>query len=193
MINFPATEIFGERHIHIGSGTLVCPQVTLTAGYAPDQPDVPERALVIGDRCVIGIRCGIVAHESIEIGDDVWLGQDIYITDASHAHDDPGSPIGVQIGDHKPVKIGSGTWIGHGAIVLPGARIGHNVVVAAQSVVRGDVPDHSVVAGVPARVIESFVPGEGWTRTDARAHGPERAKTSATVSTDTDPLAAVDG
>lgn len=175
MIAFPATEIYGEAHIHIGAGTLVCPYATLVAGYSPEQTTVPERALVIGDRTVIGIRTGIVAHESIEIGDDVWFGQDIYVTDASHDHTDPDLPIGKQIGDHKPVSIGSGSWIGHGAVILPGSQIGRNVVVAAQAVVRGDVPDHSVVAGVPAKIIQSFVPGEGWTRSDLRALEPERA------------------
>ena len=49
-----------------------------------------------------------------------------------------------------------------GAVVLPGACIGRNVVIAAGSVVRGTVPDRCVVAGVPARVVRSYVPGDGW-------------------------------
>ena len=64
------------------------------------------------------------------------------------------------------MSIGAGTWIGHGSIVLPGAKIGRNVVVAAGSVVRGEIPDHAVVAGVPAKVIRRLVPGEGWVRDD---------------------------
>jgi hypothetical protein len=47
-------------------------------------------------------------------------------------------------------------------VVLPGACIGRNVVIAAGSVVRGTVPDRCVVAGVPARVVRSYVPGDGW-------------------------------
>ena len=47
-------------------------------------------------------------------------------------------------------------------MVLPGACIGRNVVIAAGSVVRGTVPDRCVVAGVPARVVRSYVPGDGW-------------------------------
>ena len=53
-------------------------------------------------------------------------------------------------------------WIGAGAIVLPGSCIGRHVVVGAGSVVRGQVPDHCVVAGVPARIIRSYVAGDGW-------------------------------
>jgi acetyltransferase-like isoleucine patch superfamily enzyme len=60
------------------------------------------------------------------------------------------------------VSIGSGSWLGAGAIVLPGAIIGRNVVVAAGSVVRGMVPDHCVAAGVPARVVRMYELGEGW-------------------------------
>ena len=119
---------------------------------------------MIGDRCVIGLRSGIVAHESIEIGDDVWFGQDVYVTDANHGYSDPATPIGRQLGPHDPVRIGSGTWIGHGAVILPGTTLGRNVVVAAGSVVRGDVPDHSVIGGVPAKVIRQHVPGVGWQR-----------------------------
>ena len=75
-------------------------------------------------------------------------------------------PIGMQLGPHQPVEIGSGTWIGHGAIVLPGATIGRNVVIGAGSVVRGTVPDHCVVVGVPARVVRRLQPGVGWVATD---------------------------
>ena len=158
IIGFPTSALFGERHIHIVEGTLIAPWVTLSAGYSPEQTDVPDRALVVGDRCVIGMRCGIVAHESIEIGDDVWFGQDIYVTDSNHGFSELDVPIGRQLGPRDPVSIGSGSWIGHGAVILPGSRVGRNVVVAAGSVVRGEVPDHCIVGGVPARVIRSLNP-----------------------------------
>ena len=73
IIAFPTSALFGEPHIHIGEGTLIAPWATLSAGYSPEQTDVPDRALVIGDRCVIGMRCGSVAHQSIEIGEPPWL------------------------------------------------------------------------------------------------------------------------
>jgi acetyltransferase-like isoleucine patch superfamily enzyme len=153
IVAFPPASLYGERHIHIGAGTMVAPWATLAAGYSPDQPDVPDRALVLGDRCVVGIRSGLVAHECIEVGDDVWFGQDVFVTDSNHGFDDLDVPIGRQVGKHEPVTIGAGSWIGHGAVILPGAAIGRGVVVAAGSVVRGEVPDHCVVAGVPARVV----------------------------------------
>ncbi len=175
VIGFPTATIYGERHIHIGTETLVNTWVTLAAGYSPTQDTVPSRALVIGDRCVIGMRSGIVAHESIVIGDDVWFGQDIYVTDANHGYQDPATPPGLQLGAHEPVVIGDGVWIGHGSVVLAGSRIGRNVVVAAGSVVRGEIPDRAVVGGVPARVIRLHEPGVGWVRPDGKGEViPER-------------------
>lgn len=166
IMGFPTAVLYGERHIHIGAGTTVNTWVTMAAGYHPDQTGLPERVLVIGDRSVIGMRSGIVAHESITIGDDVWFGQEIYVTDANHGYSDPATPPGKQLGDHTPVVIGDGCWIGHGSVILAGVHLGRNVVVAAGSVVRSSFPDHSVIGGVPARLIRRYEPGVGWVRPD---------------------------
>ncbi|WP_277869178.1 acyltransferase [Nocardioides houyundeii] len=165
-IAFPAAALFGESAIHLGENTLVGRHCSLSVGYSPDQDDLPERGLVIGDRCVIGARTTITAHESVVIGDDVWFGQSVFISDASHGYQDPGMPIGLQLGRHQPVSIGSGSWIGNGAVILPGATVGRHVVVGAGSVVRGHVEDHAVVAGVPARTVRRYVPEVGWIATD---------------------------
>jgi acetyltransferase-like isoleucine patch superfamily enzyme len=161
-IGFPAATLMGTPSIHIGSGTLIGRQVTLSVGYGPDDRRIRERGLVIGDRCVIGARSSLTAHASIVLGDDVWFGQDVFVSDSSHGYQELETPIGRQLGIHQPVTIGSGTWIGHGAIVLPGTVIGRNVVVAAGSVVRGVVEDNAVVGGSPARTIRQFEPGVGW-------------------------------
>lgn len=164
-IGFPVATLMGTQSVHIGTRTLIGRQVTLSVGYGPGDPGIPERGLVIGDRCVIGARSTLVAHASIEIGDDVWFGQGVFVCDASHGYQDPDLPIGEQFGAHQPVRIGAGSWIGHGSIVLPGTTLGRNVVVAAGSVVRGEVPDHSVVGGAPAKVLRRFEPGVGWVGT----------------------------
>ncbi len=119
----------------------------------PGQQCVSDSVVVIGDRCLIGRGSGIVGHLSIEIGDDVWTGHHIYITDQNHGFDDPSLPISQQIQPERPVRIGDGSWIGHGAVILPGARIGRNVVIGANSVVSGEIPDYSVAVGAPATVI----------------------------------------
>ncbi len=145
-----------ERYIHIGADTCIGPGVTLSAGMAPGQQCVTDPVVTIGDRCLIGSGSGIVGHLSIELGDDVWTGHNVYITDQNHGYEDLTRPISVQSQPEKPVKIGSGSWLGHGAVVLPGATIGRHVVVGANSVVRGEVPDFCVVAGVPAKVVRQL-------------------------------------
>jgi acetyltransferase-like isoleucine patch superfamily enzyme len=72
-------------------------------------------------------------------------------------------PIGRQLPVNRAVAIGAGSWLGAGVIVLPGASIGRNVVIAAGSVVRGEVPDRCVVAGVPAKIVREHTDA-GWAR-----------------------------
>jgi len=162
VVVFPPGAIFGEPWIEIGADTLVGQQVSISAGIAPGQELGPATLLRIGDRCVIGRGTHIVAHQRIDIGDDVFTGPYVYITDQNHGYADPEVPIGRQWPANSPVSIGAGSWLGAGAIVLPGTRIGRNVVVGAGSVVRGVFGDHCVVAGVPARVIRAYEPGAGW-------------------------------
>lgn len=161
-LGFPTATLMGAGSIHVGQDVLLGRHLTLSVGYGPGQPHLPERGLVFGDRCIVGARCTFTAHTSIEVGDDVWFGQDVFVSDSGHGYQDPDVPIGDQLAEHVPVRIGSGSWLGHGAIVLPGTTIGRHVVVAAGSVVRGNVPDHAVVAGAPARVVRRFEPGVGW-------------------------------
>jgi carbonic anhydrase/acetyltransferase-like protein (isoleucine patch superfamily) len=164
IIVFPTGSLYGQAWIEIGSGTLIGEQVSLSAGMLPGQELGEVPVLRIGSRCVIGRGSHLVAHSSLVIGDDVFTGPNVYITDQNHGYADPDVPIGRQRPRNTAVSIGSGSWLGAGVIVLPGACIGRNVVVAAGSVVRGPVPDRCVIAGVPARVVREYVAGNGWSR-----------------------------
>lgn len=162
-IAFPPGAVFGEDWISIGSGTMIGPHVSLAAGmYGEYFPPDTGPIVSIGDRCAIGRGSTILGRARIEIGDDVMTGPHVYITDHNHTYDDLDVPIGKQWFDHDPVSIGSGSWLGAGVIVLPGAKIGHHVTVAGGAVVRGEIPDHSVIAGVPAKVVRRYIEGEGW-------------------------------
>ncbi len=108
----------------------------------------------------------------IEIGDDVTFAPDVYVTDHNHRYDDPDHPGRPSSGSTPPrSRIGAGCWLGTGVVVLPGTTLGRNVVVAAGSVVRGEVPDHAVVAGVPAEVIRRYADGE-WDPPPRPAESP---------------------
>jgi serine acetyltransferase len=162
LMAFPTGSVYGERWIEIGDKTMIAEQVTVCAGMAPGHDLGPHPVLRVGDRCVIGRGSHIVAHHSVEIGDDVYTGPYVYITDQNHSYADTAVPVGRQWPVNSSVRIGAGTWLGTGSIILPGADIGRNVVVAAGAVVRGSVPDYAVVAGVPAKVIKEYVAGAGW-------------------------------
>jgi len=165
LVCFPPGDCVGVEHISIGASSLIAPNVTMSVGMAPGQP-LPSGAispvLRIGDRALIGRGSHLVAHQSVVIGDDVITGPNCYVTDQNHVYADPATPIGRQWPANDPVEIGPGSWLGSGAVILPGTRLGRNTVVGAGSVVRGAFPDHVVLAGIPARVVRRYEPGSGW-------------------------------
>lgn len=161
-ISYPWATIYGESRIEIGTGTMIGAFTTLSVGFGPDQGGDDRCVISIGDRVLLGRGGHVVAHERVVIEDDVYTGPNVYITDQNHTYRDPDVPIGLQWPTNDPVRVGAGSWLGTNVVVLPGADIGRNVVVAAGSIVRGVVPDHSVVAGSPAKVIRRFDPEAGW-------------------------------
>lgn len=158
---FPPGAIFGEQFVHIGADTLIGPHVTMSAGLPGEQLKTPTGwALRFGDRCSIGRNSFFVSRVGIEVGDDVTMAPNVYVTDHNHRYDDPNLPIKQQWMSEAPVSIGPGCWLGTNAVILPGARIGANVVVAAGTVViPGDYPDHCVIAGVPGKVVRRYEDG----------------------------------
>jgi acetyltransferase-like isoleucine patch superfamily enzyme len=168
-ICFPVAALYGEEYIELGAGCIIGPYCSLSAGVMPGQVIDHSPVVTIGDRVLIGKGSGIVGHSSVEIGDDVFTGHHVYITDANPGYEDRSLPIGKQFAPTRPVRIGSGSWLGHGTVVLPGSDIGRNVVVGAGSVVAGPLPDFSVAVGNPARVIRRHLDGQGWVRVDPAA------------------------
>ncbi len=165
-IVFPPVAVVGEGRIALGADTLVGPHASLSAGMPDEAGRGGEPVLVIGDRCVLGKGIGVVAHKHVAIGDDTWTGHYVYITDQNHGYENLELPIGTQMWKDAPVRIGPECWLGHGAVVLPGTTIGRHVVVAAGAVVAGlQVPDYSVVAGVPGRVVRRHIATRGWVAT----------------------------
>lgn len=128
----------------------------------PDLDLGPDPILTLGNGVVLGRGSHVIADVRLTIGDDCFFGPGVYVTTTNHSYDDPDVPVGKQWPRSDPVAIGPGSWIGTGAVILPGARLGRNVVVAAGAVVRGEVPDHAVVAGAPAKVVRSWDPQQGW-------------------------------
>ena len=165
IIMWKPTTIFNENYISIGEDTMIGPGVSLSAGMVPGQECLTSPVVTIGDRCLIGRGSGIVGHFDITIGNDVWTGHHVYITDQNHGYEDVTLPISRQSQPERAVHIGDGSWLGYGAVVLPGVTIGRHVVIGANSVVTRDIPDFSVAVGAPARVVRRLVDGR-WIDVD---------------------------
>jgi len=157
-ICFPTVALYGESYIRLGARVIVGPYCTLSAGVMPGHVPDTDPVVTIGDDVLIGRGSGIVGHRSVEIGDGVFTGHHVYVTDANHGYEEVSITIGEQFAAPRPVRVGAGSWLGHGAIVLPGADIGEHVVIGAGSVVTGEVPSFSVAVGNPAQVIRRYDP-----------------------------------
>lgn len=96
----------------------------------------------------------IYCFEKIEIGNNVAISENVLIRDSDSHH------LIIQNKEKintKPIKIGDNVWIGHGAVILKGVTIGSGAVIAAGAIVTKDVPAHTLVAGVPAKVIQENI------------------------------------
>ncbi|MEC1305749.1 MULTISPECIES: acyltransferase [Lysinibacillus] len=113
----------------------------------------------LGKNVVIRPNCMLIAGSSgrIVIENDVLIAPGVNIFVSNHLYGDINLPINQQgFTKEKDVIVKEGSWIGANAIILPGITIGKNAVVAAGSVVNKDVPDYTVVAGVPAKKIKKY-------------------------------------
>ena len=113
--------------------------------------------LKIGNRCYFGQRNTFLVGGDIILGDEVLMASDICITSENHGID----PVlnlnyGLQPLITAPVIIEDGCWIGEKAIILPGVHIGKKSIIGAGSVVTKDIPDFSIAAGNPARVLKKY-------------------------------------
>lgn len=110
--------------------------------------------VVIGDNTRIGLHNTIIGP--VSIGSHVNFAQGITVTALNHNFEETNKRIDEQGVSTRQVVIGDDIWIGTNAVVLPGVTIGTHSVVAAGAVVTKDVPPHSLVAGVPAKVIKQI-------------------------------------
>ena len=110
--------------------------------------------VTIGDHTRIGIHCTVIGP--VSIGNHVNLAQGITVTALNHNFSDADKRIDEQGVSTQPVTIADDVWIGADAVVLPGVTIGRHCVIAAGAVVTKDVPDNTLVGGVPAKVIKKL-------------------------------------
>lgn len=103
----------------------------------------------IGKHVFINMGCKFQDQGGIFIGDGALIGHNVVLATLNHALSprDRGSMV------PAPIHIGRNVWIGANATVLPGVTIGDGAIVAAGAVVTKDVPENTIVGGVPAKII----------------------------------------
>jgi len=143
--------------VSIGEGSYVMHNAVL---HVYNFRALPHAHITIGARSLIGEGCVLRGQGGITIGDDVYLAPLVQLLAVDHEYRELDVPISQQPIVCRGITIEDDVWIGGGAVVLDGVRIGRHSVVAAGAVVTRDVPPFSVVGGVPARIIKTLKAGE---------------------------------
>ena len=145
------TETMAERQTilqqllgHIGQNSIIEPPFYCSYG----------QNIHIGDHVYLNVLCIILDCNEVHIGHHVMIGPAVQIYTAAHLLQAETRIQGWEVA--KPIVIEDNVWLGGGAILLPGVRIGRNAVVGAGAVVPRSVPANTVVAGNPARVIREI-------------------------------------
>jgi len=148
--------------VEIGAGTLVMHGAVL---HVYNFRDLPHAGIRIGRDGLISEYTVIRGQGGVTIGDRVYTSPMTQIIAVNHVFDDADRPFVDQGITAEGIVIEDDVWLGSGAVITDGVRIGRGAVVAAGAVVTADVPPHTVVGGVPARVMREV----GETERDALA------------------------
>jgi acetyltransferase-like isoleucine patch superfamily enzyme len=159
---WPFLEIYGRGN-RIGVGVVVKPfqlgkddlRIALEGGNRIGNYTVIQgsakisfgRGTYCNEFCVFGVNAGI------KIGRNVMIAPAVTIRDTDHQSDALDVPMARQGIVTAPVDIGDDVWIGHGAIILKGVTVGRGAIIAAGAVVTKNIPEYSIAAGVPAKVL----------------------------------------
>lgn len=154
MIGLPRISDCNQKFIQIGeqSTILANSRIQIFQNMECSAPHI-----YIGNHCYIAYHLTLLAGADIRIGNEVLIASDVLITSMNHGMN-PESDIAYM--DQplicKDISIGDGTWIGEKVCILPGIHIGNKCVIGAGSVVTRNIPDYSIAAGNPARVIKQY-------------------------------------
>jgi acetyltransferase-like isoleucine patch superfamily enzyme len=148
------TRTFWRPNIENRGRIVLGSRVRLNSNWAPvELVSGPHGLIDIGDGVFINYGSMISAHQRVRIGSNVMLGNFCIVADTEIPG--IGEPTGRPSIEPRAVEIGDGAWLAARVTVLPGARIGAGAVIAAGSVVAGDIPARNVAGGIPARILRA--------------------------------------
>ncbi len=145
--------INNPNNIVLGNNVIIDNNVEL---LVESQDKKSDARLILGDYVHLSKYNCIGCCNKIILENHVRLAPYVHITDRNHSFDNITIPIWKQPTITKEVFIGSETWIGFGAQIMPGVHIGRHCVIAAGSVVTKNIPDYCVAAGVPAKIVKQY-------------------------------------
>lgn len=152
------TEFKNAQRISIGKGVQIRPYCWIAA-MINDLPikNAFDPWIEIQDGVSIGRFAHITISNGLIIEKNVMITEGVLISDTIHGYEDIRQPICKQrMFNRGPIRVKEGSWIGNGARIVGSVTIGKNAVVGANAYVDKDVPDFSVVAGVPAKIIKRY-------------------------------------
>src|SRR3954453_10585693 len=112
-----------------------------------------EGRVEIGAKTVMGQECTISAYQRVRIGEQCVIADRSMFIDFDHGVVEVDRPIRVQGIYKRDVEVGSNVWVGYGACVLRGVRVGDNAILGTNTVVTRSIPANAVVAGAPPRIL----------------------------------------
>jgi len=112
-----------------------------------------EGEVIVGRKTVLGQECTISAYRHVRIGEQCVIADRAMFIDFDHGVVEVERPIRVQGIYMRDVDVGSNVWVGYGACILRGVRVGDNSVIGSNTVITRDIPANAVVGGVPARLL----------------------------------------
>jgi len=158
-------KIIGSKYISVGEGSSFGAGAWIDAVSKYMEYSYDPK-IKIGKNFQASQKLHLSAIGHLEIGDDCLFGSSVYVSDHNHGsyRGDLQSqpqipPVERGLFSAGSVKIGSNVWIGDNVVILGGVVIGNGAIVGANSVVTKNVPENTIVAGSPLRVIKRFNEG----------------------------------
>lgn len=153
----PPAFLFGTRRMFVGRRVRIFPGLRAEC-HGNGQ-------LFFHDNISIGQGFHIIASGELHIGSGCLISGNVFVTDTDHTFEDIDVPVFEQTDRICQTRIGENCFLGIGVRIQAGTNLGKGCVVGANSVVRGNFPDHCVIVGAPARVVKRYDPASGqWTR-----------------------------